>query len=612
MIRLVKDWKNWLFTWIPFLELVYLLFGELGRKKLLVCVIWTLLTIFWYCRRGEFGKINWKERIGFTVPIVLLYVFMSIFYFPNELYLSNKDEFPIKYDVFFITTVGTTLLMFVLCCSIILLIRNDAAYSLCNIGLFALSIAGYIQSVFLNGALMSMDGSVQTWTLFARFLNGLIWIVLIGGCFGIYFYRKEIAPKGIRMISIYLFLVQFVSIAFMLISSGVMAKNNAELRLNEEGKLSVSKNENVILFIVDWFDGQIMDKLIAEDQTFTEPLQDFVYYSNATSRYAYTEQSVPYLLTGIRYHKDMNAAEYRDMAYEQSDFLQEVNQNGYSIGVYTNTKYVSKSMDKWIINDFVQDRNEGFDYFRLAALNVRTSRYKMMPYVLKAKYWYDTGNFDSIVADSRYNNTDIQLYQEIKKDGLYFEEGDKDKAFRFIHLNGAHEPYTMDENVEEFLPDNSLTIEQKMLSQAKGSMKIIYEYLEQMKGLGVYDEAMIVIVADHGQNYLQNEEYLKKLDELGLNKTSNPVLLIKYPGQVYEEGLKENTAPVSHDNLITTLANAMGVSPMNSNVAVEKVGEQERIIREFEYGRLPDIPYVKYLINGSVKDWNNWSVENDS
>lgn len=610
---MVHKMKSWLFTLIPLLELVYLLFGELGRKKLLLCVIWTILTIFYMVRqRGEKLEINWKQRAGLTIPIVLLHIFMSFIYFPNELYLSNRNEFPIKYNVFFVTTVGAALVIFILCSTIILLISNEKVYRLCNVGLFALTIAGYIQSIFLNGALLSMDGSVQTWTVATRVLNGFIWIVIGSICFGVYFYKKDMTLKGVRMISIYLFLVQFASIAFMIISSGALGRGNAELRLNEEGKRSVSRNENVIWFIVDWFDGQIMDKLIEEDENFAEPLQDFVYYNNATSRYAYTEQSVPYLLTGVRYEKEMNAAEYRDMAYAESDFLPGINQNGYSIGIYTNTKYVSKTMDELLINDFVQDKNEGFDYFRLAALNVRTSRYKMMPYVLKSRYWYDTGNFDSIVAASRYKNPDIEWYEELKEEGLYIEEEDKGKAFRFIHLNGAHEPYTMDENGKELLANSDFTMEQKMLSQSKGSMRIIYEYLEQMKELGVYDDAMIVIVADHGQNYLQNEEYLKKLDELGLNKTSNPVLLIKYPNQINKDGLKENIAPVSHDNLITTISNVMGAPHKEGDITIEKVGEQDNITREFEYGRLPDIPYVKYQISGNVKDWSNWRVENDS
>lgn len=38
-----------------------------------------------------------------------------------------------------------------------------------------------------------------------------------------------------------------------------------------------------------------------------------------------------------------------------------------------------------------------------------------------------------------------------------------------------------------------------MTEQAKGAFKMVFDYLDELKRLGVYEDATIVITADHGQ-----------------------------------------------------------------------------------------------------------------
>ena len=104
----------------------------------------------------------------------------------------------------------------------------------------------------------------------------------------------------------------------------------------------------------------------------------------------------------------------------------------------------------------------------------------------------------------------------------------------------------LDENGVDIGLDNS-TLDQ----QAKGSMKIVEEYIKQLKELGQYDNTTIIITADHGYWYFIDRP---------LEETTSPYMLVK-PAQSAEldaEPFKVSTAPVSHMDFPATVLKAMG------------------------------------------------------
>jgi len=65
--------------------------------------------------------------------------------------------------------------------------------------------------------------------------------------------------------------------------------------------------------------------------------------------------------------------------------------------------------------------------------------------------------------------------------------------FAYIHLHGSHTPYVMNEKAEPAAPGTSSAI-----IQTKGCFHIVYEYLDQLKQLGMYENSTIIIFGDHG------------------------------------------------------------------------------------------------------------------
>ena len=64
-----------------------------------------------------------------------------------------------------------------------------------------------------------------------------------------------------------------------------------------------------------------------------------------------------------------------------------------------------------------------------------------------------------------------------------------------------HAPYTINEDIKEVGNTSSL-------QEAYASLKIVNEFISNMKEQGIYERANIVILADHGHNHLRQHALL--------------------------------------------------------------------------------------------------------
>ena len=114
---------------------------------------------------------------------------------------------------------------------------------------------------------------------------------------------------------------------------------------------------------------------------------------------------------------------------------------------------------------------------------------------------------------------------------------------QIYHLYGAHSPYYLTE-------DASLDYSSNPIAQWKGCLKIVYDYLEQLKEKELYDKTSVIIMADHGLNRSQRVA----MDEwnMAVSEESNPIFFIKKAGQ-YQEELEIDSRAVSHDDFFATV-----------------------------------------------------------
>jgi len=185
-----------------------------------------------------------------------------------------------------------------------------------------------------------------------------------------------------------------------------------------------------------------------------------------------------------------------------------------------------------------------------------------------------------------YLNNDFAFYDSLTEEGL--SVSDSSSAFTFIHLNGPHPPLNMDENIN---PVEKSTL----VKQAIGTTKIAYEYLRQLKGLGLYDEATIIIMADHGIP----EDVNNPGDRL--TKPVNAALFIKPSGSAGTP-LAVSHAPVCPDQLPGTVMEGFFGDGNTGGYGPGYFGIPEGAAAVREYLHRNQL----YEISGDGREFENW------
>lgn len=549
-----------------------------------------IVSIAYAVIRKDVNECIEKKDISFGICAWGLWIVLTVISIPNELYLTNISEFPISYGRFFASVLigGVVIGIIGIVGSVIFL--TPGIYKFVTLFLFGISVMGYVQSLLLNGQLSAMDGEVQVWPMWQQVSNLLIWIVAIIILAYLYYRKnKKGISKGYKVIAIYIMAVQVVSLIVLVLSTDISTQKVDEA-LTTQGALDISKGENVIVFVLDRFDGETMDEILLEDSEFVDPLKDFTYYENATCQFARTSMAVPYLLTGTEWQVGMTEEEYPPYAYQNSNVLHDIVQNGYRVGIYSDMSFVDDSVKEYISNysDKVERKCNTYGTIKIMT---QCAKYRMAPFVIKANYSYYTRDIVENIADSEdvWNvDNDILFYEMLEQRGISFkEEVNEAGAFLFYHMYGAHPPFRMTEDLRAV--DDW---ESSMISQAKGSLKIVYRYIEQMKELGKYDESTIIIIADHGI-------------QMGSNEGDNPIplILVKEAGKG-QEALQISSAPVSQEEFVPTILEAMGLdrSMYGRTYAEVPVGEVQERVHANVWGDEIDT----YVIKGDAKNPANW------
>ena len=332
---------------------------------------------------------------------------------------------------------------------------------------------------------------------------------------------------------------------------------------------------------------------------------------NATSTHSRTFPSLTYLFSGKTCYYDLPVREYVSSAFAESPFLPGLKATGADICLYSSmTELLGPQMANYARNSLV------YDYSQLSVLNpVRTvlnlmhvALYKSMPYVLKDRFAYDTGiiNVSSFRDYERRDHPFMELdhlfHQDLLASGGLTSTDDYDSAFRLYHFWSMHVGYPWDENLE---PTET---EAEPVDALRGSFRNVETMIEEMKRLGVYDRATIIVVADHGLSNMGAEK-------LEIAQTYCPLLMVKYPNQDGTTPMKINEAPVAHEDLFATIEDALGAerSGCGSGKALREYAPEDERERIFYYTALHDskdgeIVSREYRITGNAEDIENWHL----
>ena len=454
---------------------------------------------------------------------------------PTEIYAYNSGDFVFRYKDFMpsllIFAAGIMITSYLLIRNVFT-VRQNRTLTLVT---FPYILLAYVQTMFLNGDMNVMEGISQNWATGKICINTAMWIVVVFIIVGLAI-RKSVFYKACTYVSATLIILQLLGLSSLLITGNLFHED--KVQLTKDSVFELGNGKNVVVFVLDTYDVQMIDLIESEDKEFLNSLSDFTLYDNMVSRFGYTDGSLPYLLTGIL------ADEYTEKEYEESTFLKDIKSRGTDIRLITEEQYV-RAFDEGLVDNRSDDWSIAMEIGKTARQMLNCARYRDLPFALKSIYSYTEQDLTACIdrADFYLFGNDQVFYEDMMNTGVTVND-DYDDTFRVYHIYGAHSPYYFREDMTyDYL-------QQKPVEQWRASLKIVYEYIKYMKKNECYDDSTIIIMADHGPNSKQRVA----LETMGINFTDNlrPIFFIKRAGEKHDGYVRDNRE-TSHDDFCATV-----------------------------------------------------------
>lgn len=475
-----------------------------------------------------------KQIMKRLFPAVLFFIVTYAIFTPSSLFLGNIDEFSLRYVKIIPILLCMALCLFIFLYFVAVWLIREKTLRFYIALIFGVTVSAYIQSNFLNAKLPILDGALIEWEKYhtENIISTVVWIFCVAGVFLAAYFGKEKFEKIVKYVSYFFSAVQLVSLAALIVMNPL--DSEASYGFSKEGEFVVGSEENIVVFIIDTLQEDVLEEYLASDAYAEDgTLDDFTIFDNAVSGGAPTIVAMPLFLTGSEYDPAQPFSDYRKEAWSETQLYDDLHQNGYDVRLYSAlvdiTGFSEGTFDNYAkIGDSWIDDYAGFGSSLYQLVN-----YLLMPQFLKESFWLSTETLLYNIQNTDYKINDIYFHNDFVNAGEKLQTG-YEKTYRLYHLNGLHPPYSMTEDFQRVWANG--VAEQTVL---RGDMRMIYAYMNEMKKIGVYDKSTIIIAGDHGKHSEGNPE-------------TNPAVLIKLPMETHE--LAYNSAPVHFRNISATIA----------------------------------------------------------
>ena len=470
----------------------------------------------------------------------------------------------------------------------------------------AVCVAAVVQELALNGFLPAATGEYVDWFCYKKAIcaSVLVWLAILAAC--VLFARKRAVFMRLACPAICLVIALAQGANLGAVVASAPATSSSELVVTEEGLTTVSSKSNVIVFVLDMFDTQFMDDVVEQYPDATSELTGFTWYHNATGSMIPTRYGVPYIVTGKSFDtsSDSFTTDGLKSWFSEENLLDEAAEQGYSVGVYSDSVgYGLEALEGKTMNvHAIESGSRKIDTLSCAKSLFGVGLYRDLPSILKPLFWFTTDSVNAAMcpansedaASTPYLINDARMHASFENSVLEASDESEGGAYRVIHLQGSHWPYTLNENGEAEQLEQTY---ENQVKQSAGSLSIVSEYISQLKELGVYDCSTIIITADHGQ-WLYGEH--------SIPSASNPFLLVKPAGADSTAELQVSEVATGHVDLPATLEWAIGKTPSGPTVFEATEGERKRYFLYTNHDGHTDYELVEYEIDGDANDFSNW------
>ncbi len=547
---------------------------------------------------------NVKDKIFSAAAVSAFFVFAAFVFAPSHIFLTNVTEFNVSY----VELLGY---LFILALPLFLLITTLMAFLPKNLDnhqrtatlLLSLSFLMWLQGNILVWDYGLLTGGKIDFNTYFLLFDAAVWLAVI-----IFVYKKfAVFYKHVKFISCIFIVVLISTSLFTYFQADI--PNSSRYEVDNTNEFTFSEEKNVIILVLDAFQSDMFQKITDEDEYYKDIFDGFVYYRDSLAGFPTTYASIPNILTGQYYDNSVPFSDFLEEAFISSDSIPKVlTDEGFEVDCFMRSMY----LDKRVMSN-VKNRVGVKTSTMISIYDATFFRYA--PDFLK-RYIYNDGKWFlknlvpqrlPIYSDADDTRTPVNIPQVTfdeksltLKDVAFINDmltysitADEGYIFKFYSLNGCHDPYLLNEELE-YEEMNSADAYER---QAKASLQITGLFLDELKRLEVFDNSMIFVIADHGvRGDIQGNAY--------------PLFLAKkFNGKGQ---MTVSDAPVSLSDIPKTIFLELGLEGDFTGESVFNLKDSDSRERRFLYYSWMDwskdyLPTMKeYIVSGHVWADESW------
>ena len=512
------------------------------------------------------SKMNAHKNTALALVTGILFGGHLFLLAPLTIYFANYNEFRIALSEILLYLFAASLVSSTLIFVLIFVLYKKGYIRLVAL-VMGLGLYLYIQFYYFLWDYGIFDGSEINWNQNA--LSGvfeLFGIALIS-VISLYFSRRFISPA--------LILLSVLFIGECLISVGDYGRYSdlVELAAKAENPdldsvRELSPERNVIIFLIDTLQSDVFEELVNENPELKTELSGFSYFRNSSGSFPYTHLSVQAILTGAHYQPLEELPNYYLRVGDQ--YVNRIIEKNGGLVAYldpsNHLEYLGGSSPARIHE---MARLVDVVMFRQAPHFIKPIIFNNHAFRLRQVY----------AGEKRVYETqrDLEVLSSLSRESYV---GTNTLAFKFLHFWGAHFPAVLDGNCE--LRDEPSSSRAAIKAQALCVLKSVADYLNVLRDLDVYDNSLIILVADHGSHFpieSQSWSFIQGTVPDSVMASAYPTIAVK--GFDHVEVFKVSDAPVALTDIAATILGRMDFANVTSGRDVFSVQEDALRPRKF-------------------------------
>ncbi len=467
-------------------------------------------------------RFRWRQAIEICL-VSLLFSGTAVLIAPLHVQTTNQLEFAFTSGEL-LKALFPAFIFCLISLVILLVLLKGQAYRLGLSIIFMFSLLLWLQGNFFVWDYGPMDGREIDWKGMWYFgvFDSSIWLLglLLAIRHEFWFTKKHVITASIALL-----LIQTIGTYYEFAGQVFVERYRAD---DSRSRFVYSSQKNVFIIVVDAFQTDVFQEVIDRDSGVSEVFDGFVYFRNAVSAFRESFPSVPNILTGTYFDNSQPMWDYlRDAYLGESSLPKYLKERGYRSEVYE--QKLGMYFDPAVVDNVVlrsesiynsQDvlKNLDFALFCYVPHFVRKLVYNNQLWLLSR--WFSSSDFvpDREVDTVKSENYTDPLYVDLRQrppihissqDSLsklfdlrltnkfvnYARIGYEKPAFKFNHMSGIHLPIRMNRNLEYVEPEGG---RESLIDLSLGIIKLIDLILDSYRELGIFDDSLIIITADHG------------------------------------------------------------------------------------------------------------------